>query len=66
MATAKKENAPQSVWPSGLRRQTQVLVVQTAWVRTPPLTLFGLSVSKRYVVWDGREVDANMTLWPSG
>jgi hypothetical protein len=28
-----------SAWPSGLRRQTQVLVVQTAWVRTPPLTL---------------------------
>ena len=27
-----------TVWPSGLRRQTQVLVVQTAWVRTPPLT----------------------------
>jgi hypothetical protein len=27
-----------SVWPSGLRRQTQVLVEQSAWVRTPQLT----------------------------
>ena len=27
-----------TVWPSGLRRQTQVLVEQSAWVRTPQLT----------------------------
>ena len=29
-----------TVWPSGLRRQTQVLVEQSAWVRTPQLSLF--------------------------
>ena len=29
-----------TVWPSGLRRQTQVLVEQSAWVRTPQLTRF--------------------------
>ena len=28
-----------TVWPSGLRRQTQVLVEQSAGVRTPQLTL---------------------------
>ena len=27
-----------TAWPSGLRRGTQVAVVQTAWVRTPPLS----------------------------
>ena len=39
-----------SVWPSGLRRQTQVLVERSAWVRTPQLTFFvlkSLFVSKR-------------------
>ena len=34
-----------TVWPSGLRRQTQVLVEQSAWVRTPQLSSFPL----RYV-----------------
>ena len=29
-----------TVWPSGLRRQTQVLVEQSAWVRTPQLSVF--------------------------
>ena len=28
-----------TVWPSGLRRQTQVLVEQSAWVRTPQLSI---------------------------
>ena len=28
-----------TVWPSGLRRQTQVLVERSAWVRTPQLSL---------------------------
>ena len=28
-----------TVWPSGLRRQTQVLVEKSAWVRTPQLSL---------------------------
>jgi hypothetical protein len=28
-----------TVWPSGLRRQTQVLVEQSAWVRTPQLSV---------------------------
>ena len=39
-----------SVWPSGLRRQTQVLVERSAWVQTPQLTFFvlkSLFVSKR-------------------
>ena len=27
-----------TVWPSGLRRQTQVLVERSAWVRTPQLS----------------------------
>ena len=27
-----------SVWPSGLRRQTQVLVEQSSWVRTPQVS----------------------------
>ena len=27
-----------TVWPSGLRRETQVLVEQSAWVRTPQLS----------------------------
>ena len=31
-----------SVWPSGLRRQTQVLVERSAWVRIPQLTFFAL------------------------
>ena len=31
--------AHKSVWPSGLRRQTQVLVEQSAWVRTPQLSI---------------------------
>ena len=34
-----------TVWPSGLRRQTQVLVEQSAWVRTPQLSNFGAGVS---------------------
>ena len=34
-----------TVWPSGLRRQTQVLVEQSAWVRTPQLSTFGAGVS---------------------
>ena len=29
-----------TVWPSGLRRQTQVLVEKSAWVRTPQLSVF--------------------------
>ena len=29
-----------TVWPSGLRRQAQVLMEQSAWVRTPPLSIF--------------------------
>ena len=29
-----------TVWPSSLRRQTQVLVEQSAWVRTPQLSVF--------------------------
>ena len=28
-----------TAWPSGLRRQTQVLMEQSAWVRTPPLSV---------------------------
>ena len=37
--------APQikTVWPSGLRRQTQVLVERSAWVRTPQLSFFIVS-----------------------
>ena len=31
-----------TVWPSGLRRQTQVLVEQSSWVRTPQLSYFFL------------------------
>ena len=29
-----------TVWPSGLRRQTQVLVEKSAWVRTPQLSVY--------------------------
>ena len=32
--------SPKTVWPSGLRRQTQVLVERSAWVRTPQLSFF--------------------------
>ena len=32
-----------TVWPSGLRRQTQVLVEQSAWVRTPQLSFLILT-----------------------
>jgi hypothetical protein len=31
-------NAPRTLWPSGLRRQTQVLVERSAWVRTPQVS----------------------------
>ena len=40
-----------SVWPSGLRRQTQVLVVKTAWVRTPQLTFLLFRKLKVLCVW---------------
>ena len=33
-----------TVWPSGLRRQTQVLVEQSAWVRTPQLSFSADSI----------------------
>jgi hypothetical protein len=38
-----------SVWPSGLRRQTQVLVERSAWVRTPQLTFLfrAITISQR-------------------
>ena len=36
-----------TVWPSGLRRQTQVLVEQSAWVRTPQLSDFVGAASQR-------------------
>jgi hypothetical protein len=34
-----------TVWPSGLRRQTQVLVEQSAWVRTPQLSFSADSIA---------------------
>ena len=35
-----------TVWPSGLRRQTQVLVERSAWVRTPQLSLWSRPLEK--------------------
>ena len=38
--TARRANAPvKTLWPSGLRRQTQVLVEQSAWVQTPQVSI---------------------------
>ena len=36
-----------TVWPSGLRRQTQVLVEQSAWVRIPQLTFIAIGIVQK-------------------
>lgn len=38
------------VWPSGLRRQLQVLVSQEAWVRTPPLSISFMPANYQIVI----------------
>ena len=37
-----KNPIAKTLWPSGLRRQTQVLVERSAWVRTPQVSFFAL------------------------
>ena len=52
----KKCNLPETsrtVWPSGLRRQTQVLVERSAWVRTPQLSFFMLPTPFVFEVFCG-------------
>ena len=60
MATQSKPTKAQrlpsdfkTVWPSGLRRQTQVLVERSAWVRTPQLSFFMLPTPFVFEVFCG-------------
>ena len=63
-ANVKNPNAPsppfKTLWPSGLRRQTQVLVEQSAWVRTPQVSMQGSPLICALGALAGAEQEGNL------